>query len=1251
MQEEALRHDISLCVTAGAGTGKTHVLVNRYIRLIKEAGCRPPEILALTFTEKAAAEMKERVEAEIRKESGAGWEEIKEEMMWANISTFHSFCSKIIREYAVELGIDPAFKVLSNSENSDLVDNCISSIFLGRPVSGTGLRRGYASPDAPVSEKEREIHDSIVFCLLIYDVHGLTAILKKLHDKRRYAKEFFAKLDSDPDAVIESWSSGIFAQKELVHRLFFAENSEYRTAVEDLICLSREYAGSDNTAAVFLRNVKDLLPEILTNDPDKFCKALSAYSSVKGKANMGTKDVFGDSLDKLRRSYKLLKDFYSSLPADLIAIITADNSADIPRTIEILEHLGRVFNALEDMIENAKRSMGAADFTDMIDLTYLLFTTRSELIARDYAGRFRFIMIDEFQDTDPTQAEIIYRLIALSRDSCEILDDSPKPCNALFVVGDPKQSIYLFRDADVTQFKDAGTKICGDLRGGMVTLDVNFRSTEAVLGFVNRLFSDIFSVCNNKWDFGYDPLAVSDKRKNDKGSVELILTPYVERGSEIPSVLNEALAVASRIRSAVVDGDLRVCNKDTAADETTQPAKYGDIAVLLERRTNLKYFEYALRKYGIPHRVYSAGGLYAKQEIKDCISIFSFLRNRHDSISLYGILRSPWFGFSDAELFRVFNGGNPFFNLRNLAVSSVSSVSSDSPKTSDSRDTYNSFEDSVSPSLKEKVRSAYTLLESWRTLARRISPSKLFARMIRESGLFAVYSGIAGGDMMTANVEKLADIIRGHESEGYYTLDKLVYDLCLAEKSDDEEGEADPQPEIIGDNTVSIMTVHASKGLEFPIVILPELGEKIGADRNVTVIVDETFGAGIKIPPLKDSENSDNDPGTKKDLLDSPPLALQKYLYNRKSHAESKRLFYVACTRARDHLILCGNTPKDKSKDNPPFEGDSDCRTRMDYLTKYIGLKLSDADNSTDGSEVLTLSGDVKSGLYDISNDSFNAAIRIIRYEDMPEFKETDIESDTETESAGELRLIDIIRLEHAGNDPNAESYGEFGQSVQPVQSVQNNAVNSFDRKFSVTAINAYLAGPKAYRDKYLMHKASNPVIKGLGRHNESVDKGIIIHEIFAGTDPKHVFDRYLVKDHAEMEEYRRCYRNFIGNTFIAGARTIACELEFTVNIGGYIFKGAIDRLMMKDGELMIIDYKTGSKAEESERNSKYAVQMAVYQTAVRDMCGQNARTFIYYTQTDEFGEVVFDASEVRRTIAETCRRIIDEEADSHRMG
>ncbi|MBQ4415559.1 MAG: UvrD-helicase domain-containing protein [Methanomicrobium sp.] len=1273
MQEEALRHDISLCVTAGAGTGKTHVLVNRYIRLIKEAGCRPSEILALTFTEKAAAEMKERVEAEIRKESGGEWEEIKEEMMWANISTFHSFCSKIIREYAVELGIDPAFKVLSNSENADLVGNCINSLFLGRSLSGNGRRSSVAS-ETVNSAKERAVYDSITYCLLIYDVNGLTEILRKFHEKRRYAKEFFAKLDADPDAVIENWSGGFAVQKKAVNREFFDETPVYRAAVEDLIELSAEFTQGTDTGTEYLRNVRDILPEILTDDPDKFCKALLALFSVKGSARMGKKEVFGDSLAKLRESYSLLKSFYDSLPKDLLKIDAGKGSDEILRTIDILKHIGRVFNALEDMIESEKRSKGAADFTDMIDLTYLLFTSRSELIARDYAGRFRFIMIDEFQDTDPTQAEIIYRLIDISRPSCgNSAGESVIPCNALFVVGDPKQSIYLFRDADVAQFKDAGQKIREDFGGGTVSLDVNFRSTDAVLCFVNRLFSDIFAKCVNKWDFRYDPLSVSDKRKNDIGSVELILTPESGNSSEIPSALNEANAIASRIRSIVKDGDMRVYDKTRSAEEAadgaeaaaadgtadeSRPAKYGDIAVLIERRTNLKYFEYALRKYSIPYRVYGASGLYAKQEIKDCISLFSFLRNLHDGIALYGILRSPWFGFSDAELFRVFGGGNPFHNLRDIGNS----------------------DDADSSSLAEKSRSAYALLKSWRTLARRIAPSKLFARMIRESGLFAVYAGIAGGDMMTANVGKLADIIREHESEGYYTLDKLVYDLCFAAKSDDEEGEADLQPEIIGDNTVSIMTVHASKGLEFPIVILPELTGEKGGNREVSLFVDGDIGVGIKIPPLIDETTENVSDAESNDFIPSPPLALQKYLYQQKSHAETKRLFYVACTRARDHLILCGKVPKEGSEKEisvaDATRGDSACRTRMSYLQRYLRFKLLetadssgtsgisdtcarngntndtggeadnrgtdtekagnvDADNGED--KVCTLSGGISSGLYDISNSSFKATVRVIRYEDLPEFDDE--------KSAEDKKLIDADKLKAFEN-----SECGAGAAID-TGLAQSDSFTPFDRKFSVTEVNMYLRSPDKHREAYLMHKAANPAIKGLGRHNESVDKGIIIHEIFAGADPKHVFDRYLVKDAVEMEEYRKCYRNFIGNAFIAGAQTIACELEFTVNIGGYIFKGAIDRLMRKYGELMIIDYKTGSKTEESERNSKYAVQMAVYQTAVREMCGQNARTFIYYTQTDEFGEVVFDASEVCRTIAETCGRIIGEEADSRKWG
>ncbi|MDD4127441.1 MAG: UvrD-helicase domain-containing protein, partial [Methanomicrobium sp.] len=192
-QSEALRYDISLCVTAGAGTGKTHVLVNRYIRLIEEAGCRPSEILALTFTDKAASEMKERVEKEIFLKSGPFWEQVKEEMMWANISTFHSFCSKILREFSIEAGIEPGFSVLSDNESEEIIAGALSSLFGSTP--------------------ENSVKESLENCLCAYGTYYLEMFLRELHRQRRYSDEFFEKLETDDDTIVNEWKSALLYEK------------------------------------------------------------------------------------------------------------------------------------------------------------------------------------------------------------------------------------------------------------------------------------------------------------------------------------------------------------------------------------------------------------------------------------------------------------------------------------------------------------------------------------------------------------------------------------------------------------------------------------------------------------------------------------------------------------------------------------------------------------------------------------------------------------------------------------------------------------------------------------------------------------------------------------------------------------------------------------------------------------------------------------------------------------------------------
>ena len=159
----------------------------------------------------------------------------------------------------------------------------LRSLFLGRPLSRNG-RRSYAASDTADSAKERAVYDSITNCLLIYDVNGLTEILRKFHEKRRYAKEFFAKLDADPDAVIENWSGGFAVQRKAICRAFFDETPVYGAAVEDLIDLSAEFTQGADTGIEYLRNVRDLLPEILTDDPEKFCRALFALFSVQSLA-------------------------------------------------------------------------------------------------------------------------------------------------------------------------------------------------------------------------------------------------------------------------------------------------------------------------------------------------------------------------------------------------------------------------------------------------------------------------------------------------------------------------------------------------------------------------------------------------------------------------------------------------------------------------------------------------------------------------------------------------------------------------------------------------------------------------------------------------------------------------------------------------------------------------------------------------------------------------------------------------------
>ncbi|HOF97701.1 MAG TPA: 3'-5' exonuclease, partial [Methanoculleus sp.] len=442
-----------------------------------------------------------------------------------------------------------------------------------------------------------------------------------------------------------------------------------------------------------------------------------------------------------------------------------------------------------------------------------------------------------------------------------------------FIVGDPKQSIYLFREADVAQFRHTRDMIERDFGGETIALDVNFRSAPSVVEFTNAIFGALMAECGRPWEFLYEPLAPN--RSDGAGSVEILLPQKVR--DRAAGRRAEADMAAKKIRAIVERGE-----KSVWRDGESRPAGYGDIAILLERRTNLAYYEWALARYGIPYRVHAGLGFYERQELYDIYNILRFLVNDRDDVALYGALRSPYFGFSDARLFAIAG---------------------------------TSFWERLQRSGDPDAIAAATTLRGWLSVARRLPPARLIRRVIDESGITVIFGGTAGGEQAVANVEKLIAIARASS----VTLADLVEEL--GRSIDDGEREGDAPLDLTSSDAVSIMTVHAAKGLEFPVVVVPDLAETPRAG-GATIMVEGGLRLGVRIPnPAHDYERED-----------TPILQVLKAEYRQKEEAERKRLFYVAATRAKDHLVLCGVRP-----DEAP-ETLAAGKTRMAWLAHCLGL-------------------------------------------------------------------------------------------------------------------------------------------------------------------------------------------------------------------------------------------------------------------------------------------------------------------------
>ena len=808
-----------LAVTAGAGSGKTHVLVERYLRLLR--GAAIPEIAAVTFTEAAATEMRERVRRAVM--SDASLAHHRADLDEAAIGTIHSLALRLLREHPIEAAIDPSADVLGEDEAE--------------------LLRRAASSEA--IDAAAEAGDARTIALREVGVFFVGQHLPRMIAQRDDAAAAFAAMGIGPD----DWRAHIRRALDAYEARREAIRTEATALAADI---ARDLPRASDRLAEVARDVLDALADVPGAPSwDAFAEALREARS-RTSLQVGSRSLSPDVE---------IRDAFTRHPRTQRrgARIPAWNEHD-ERAIGALEGLRGLFADAVGRYEDAKRERRALDFLDLETGAVALLSGHPG-VAAEVRGGLRHLMVDEAQDINPAQAELIRLLSAPGGD---------EPAPRLFLVGDAKQSIYRFRGADVARFA-ALRELAAASGQPTLPLSRSFRTHDRLVEAVNGIFTEVFADASEPFEAAMEPMT-GRPAPPPGGGPHLTLLPIGKppeggRGEEHARRRAEADAGAAEI-AALLRSGRAVWDRATGG---TRPARPGDVAVLLRRFTNVHTFEQALEAHGVPYATPGGAGFFTRQEVLDCVHLLRWLAEPDDAIALAGLLRSPFFILRDDTLLALREHRRSLF-----------AALRDPP-------------DGVEGEERERCAHAARVLGELRAAAGALPVDALLERALERSGVEASWAPIEGGDQARANIRKLARIVR--ELAGHTLPEVVEY---LEQRRDDLDVREGPAV-LDRPDAVQVMTVHAAKGLEFPIVWIPEAhaAPRVGwepvrwrRDEGVSVTLQRT-----------EDDDARRRPGFYAHLRQRDA---------REDEAEHRRLFYVAATRAADHLLISGDDSGDR---------------------------------------------------------------------------------------------------------------------------------------------------------------------------------------------------------------------------------------------------------------------------------------------------------------------------------------------------
>ena len=1185
----------TLLLSAAAGSGKTAVLVERIIRrlLDKEYPIDITELLVVTFTKAAAAEMRDRIGTALMKALSETKDPRVERQLAllpsAQISTLHAFCQHVIRKYFYTIDLDPAFSIAGEEELNLLRRQVLEDVFLSYYEDDEKASILYPLADMFGSDRGDDV--------LMDTVSRMYTYARSLAWPEHWLKEAAQAYDVAPDAVIDDmvWAGPI---KDAVCRILEEDARLYDGVLYHL--RQREaFAPACDTFVAEQAALRQAAQARSWNDLSRFVRAID-FPRLKSLRKLSDDDkAVWERCKKVRDDVK--KDVIKTLQSVYFSA-TPEEWLDGMRAMKpVMDGLVTLTLDFAKAYGAAKKEKGWIDFSDLehFCLQILLAPDASpehpmpSAAAEELRSQYEEVFIDEYQDTNGVQ-ELITRLVSGEDNR--------------FMVGDIKQSIYRFRLADPTLFLEKYQSFSRDEKAVQRCIDLgrNFRSVPVVLDAVNTVFSRAMTAEAAGMDYGereklYAGRQAPDDERWIGGPVEvdIVPTPSDEEDDDGSTAFEkECRFIAARIGELLASGRMAA-----RKDGTLEPLSYRHIVVLLRSMAGkADVLIQALQEGGIPAYAEQSGGYFAAVEVQVMLALLRCIDNPEQDLAMAAVLRSPLVGLDETALagVRLASDGTLWQNLPAFVASLPDGVDE-----------------------KEDLQQFMDAFDSWRTYSRRHGVAELLQRLYDDTAYVDFVGAMPGGDVRQANLKALYDRARQYEEAGFRGLFRY---LQLMDKMKEDGLDLAPAKVVSEkEDVVRIMSIHKSKGLEFPVVFVADMGKAFNRrDTQDQILFHNRLGIGLK---QYDPEWRMSYPT----LIWSGIAAQLRW----EGTAEEERILYVAMTRARDQLILTGHNShidhdwqRWTSRLNP-----AQAKSYFDWVMPAalapFGAK-ADADYARPGAAWQDAvwqvriaravpAGTVEEGAYD-----GEPRLEALRRGDLTgtpvpswldeqlswqyaypqavrtaaKFSVSEVKRRYQELHSDELQDEADLSVPAAAVIPTAPGEDDAFAALPPWLAGEEAAVSGAQRGTALHKALQYITPAADQTTATLRHEIDAFVRQGLLSREEAKLVYVPALAAFCQSDIGR-----------RMAESPELHREYPFTVLLAGGDPLP-ETETGEQI---LIQGVIDCLFREDDAWILVDYKSDRLETADAFRSRYAVQLALYKRAVEQITHRPVEeTYIY---------------------------------------